>query len=290
MESKLILGTVQFGLNYGVNNYYGKPSHDEMKSILDFAYNQGIVFLDTAEAYGDSHQRIGNYHRDSKSKFNIITKYSSKIDLPKPIGKRIEHNLRIIDVDRLYCYMFHSYNEYKSLYSELKEDLKFIVNTGVISKLGVSVYTNNEAMNVLDDDSIQLIQLPFNLLDNFNKRKEVLLKAKERGIEVHTRSVFLQGLFFKEKIDPGTKLERLNSYLNIINQIKKERNIDINKLALSYAINQDHISKVLIGVDNVLQLQENISALRIELDDYTIQKVNKINVIETELLNPVNWK
>ena len=73
MNSKLILGTVQFGLHYGVNNTTGKPSKENIKSILDSAYNSGIQLLDTAEAYGDSQNKIGEYHKNSTNKFNIIT-------------------------------------------------------------------------------------------------------------------------------------------------------------------------------------------------------------------------
>ena len=75
MANKLILGTVQFGLNYGINNSKGKPSQEEVKKVLDFASDKGINNLDTAESYGDSYEVIGNYHKSSRSKFKIHTKF-----------------------------------------------------------------------------------------------------------------------------------------------------------------------------------------------------------------------
>ncbi len=75
--SKIILGTVQFGLRLWINNNNGKPNHNEVKSILDYAYNNNINFLDTAEAYGNSHEIIGNYHANSNNKFKVITKLFS---------------------------------------------------------------------------------------------------------------------------------------------------------------------------------------------------------------------
>lgn len=290
MESKLILGTVQFGLDYGINNYVGKPSDDEVKSILDFAYSQGLNYLDTAEAYGDSQQRIGNYHKEVNHKFNLITKYSSKIDLPISIRKRVEQNLLTLNVDSLYSYMFHSFDEYKRYYPVFSKDLNSIVKAGIVEKLGVSVYTNEEAIQVMKDDSIRLIQLPFNLLDNFRKREEMLKKAKQRDVEIHSRSVFLQGLFFKELSKISNSQQNLKPYLKHILQIGKDYNVSIHNLALNYAINQELISKVLIGVDSLLQLQENIHSSKINLKKEIVQAIDKIDVKEMELLNPVNWK
>lgn len=290
MKSKLILGTVQFGLDYGINNKIGKPSDNEMNSILDFAYSQGISYLDTAEAYGDAQQRIGNYHSGVKHRFNLITKYNSQIDLPVSIEKRVEHNLSTLKAERLYSYMFHSFDEYKLYYSESRKDLNSMVNGGLIEKLGVSVYTNEEAMQVLEDDSIQLIQLPFNLLDNINKRKLVLQKATERGVEIHTRSVFLQGLFFKQLSQLSNSLHNIEPYLKQIRQVQCESNISMQDLALNYALKQEMISKVLIGVDSLVQLQENIESSNSQIDESTIRKIDEIDVKEIGLLNPVNWK
>ena len=80
MSNKLILGTVQFGLKYGINNTIGKPKKDEVLSLLKVAYNSGIRVLDTAEAYGNAHQLIGNYHKKQADfKFEIITKFPHHI-------------------------------------------------------------------------------------------------------------------------------------------------------------------------------------------------------------------
>ncbi|MDA9003693.1 aldo/keto reductase, partial [Flavobacteriales bacterium] len=99
MNSKLILGTVQFGLDYGVNNTAGKPSKENIKSILDSAYNSGIKLLDTAEAYGDSQNKLGEYHSNSTNKFNVITKFSSNTEgFSLNIIERVYNNLKILGV------------------------------------------------------------------------------------------------------------------------------------------------------------------------------------------------
>jgi len=220
MNSKLILGTVQFGLNYGINNIVGKPSKKNIKSILDSAYNNGIQLLDTAEAYGDSQNKIGEYHNNSTNKFNVITKFSSNAEgFSLNIIERVHNNLKILDVDKLYCYMFHSFDDFENHFENYRKELRLLKKNGIIDNIGVSVYTNNELESVLKFDEISLVQLPFNLLDNDNKRGDILKKAKVKGIEIHTRSVFLQGLFFKKISELGDKIKPLEPYLRSLNDL-----------------------------------------------------------------------
>jgi len=288
--SKLILGTAQFGLNYGINNSRGKPTNEEVQAILGHAFDKGVVSLDTAEAYGDAQERIGEFHKNSNKRFNVITKYSSKIDLPAQIGFRVEHNLRTLNIDKLYSYMFHSIDDYKLHFPLFQTDLAKMISTDLISKIGVSVYTNDEALQILNDDSIRLIQMPFNLLDNINKRKYVLETAKKRGVEVHTRSVFLQGLFFKDIISLPENLKDLELYLNYISFLQEKYNIKVQDLALNYVVKQDLISKVLLGVDNIEQLDVNLNSLQSHFSESIMKDVNGIDIISVKLLNPVNWK
>ena len=289
MNSKLILGTVQFGLDYGVNNTTGKPSKENIKSILDSAYNSGIQLLDTAEAYGDSQNKIGEYHNNSTNKFNVITKFSSNVDgFSLNIIERVYNNLKILDVDKLYCYMFHSFNDFNKYFEKYRKDLLILKRDGIINNIGVSLYSNDEFESVLEFDEITLIQLPFNLLDNNNKRGNILKKAKAKRIEIHTRSVFLQGLFFKNTSNLSIKIKPLRPYLNLLNDLCDEE-YKMNDLALNYVCNQNNIDKVLIGVDDVHQLESNILSEKKNIEKELIENIEAINVKETKILNPSNW-
>jgi aryl-alcohol dehydrogenase-like predicted oxidoreductase len=289
MNSKLILGTVQFGLDYGINNTKGKPSKENIKSILDSAYNSGIQLLDTAEAYGDSQNKIGEYHNNSTNKFNVITKFSpTKKGFSLNIIERVYNNLKILDVDKLYCYMFHSYSDFNNYFEKYREDLLILKRDGIINNIGVSLYSNDEFESVLEFNEITLIQLPFNLLDNKNKRGNILKKAKAKGIEIHTRSVFLQGLFFKNTSELVIKIKPLRPYLNSLNDLCDE-DYKMNDLALNYVCNQKNIDKVLIGVDNVHQLESNILSEKKNIGKELIKNIEAIYVKETKILNPSNW-
>ena len=289
-KTKLILGTVQFGLNYGINNSKGKPSFETVKNILDIAYSKGIKILDTAEAYGDSQEVLGNYHQQSDNKFDIITKYSAnRKDLSDDIIERVKTDIETLNVSSLYCYMYHSFDDFILFYKRDKEGIGYLKKKGLIKKFGVSVYTNEEIKKVLETKEVDLIQLPFNLLDNKNLRGNTIQEAKDKGVEIHTRSAFLQGLFFKDTDSLKTSIQPLKENLDLIYDTAKKGNIEIQNLALGYVYNQKNIDNVLIGVDTVEQLEMNIKSVNFKLLDETINNINKIKIKETGLLNPSNW-
>lgn len=289
-NKKLILGTVQFGLDYGINNSIGKPNQIEVNRILEHAFLNNIELLDTAEAYGNAHEVIGNYHKASRGKFKIITKFSSsRNDLPKDLEQRVIENLKTLQVDRLYCYMFHNFNDFATFWSENKDQFVRLKKLDLVDKLGVSVYTNEEVTELLNYDGIDVVQVPFNLLDNVNERKDVLTKAKAKGLEVHTRSAFLQGLFFKELSLLNGKVQLLKNDLKNIQDIVSDNQIKMLDLALHYACKQEFIDHVLIGVDSIQQLKENFTALNSKISDQVLRKIDNLEVENKTLLNPSNW-
>jgi len=291
MNSKLILGTVQFGLNYGINNTIGKMSEDKVFELLENAYDLGVKILDTAEAYGNAHSVISNFHKQSKKRFNIISKYSSSnFDYPIDLVERIQVHCSNFNVNYLEGYMFHSYNDFKMNINKDPNVLDNIKNSGLVKKIGVSVYSNDEIEDLLNFKNINLIQLPFNLFDNEYQRKEILEKAKKRNIEIHTRSAFLQGLFFKDVNTLHKNLLPLKKDLSDLILLSKKSNISLAELALNYPLSKSYIDKVLIGVDSLEQLKNNIKATENDFDKSIYEKIDCIQIKNTKLLNPSNWK
>lgn len=291
MESKLILGTVQFGLDYGINNTIGKLSENQIFKILDTAHDLGITTLDTAEVYGNAHSIISNFHKQSKNKFKIITKYSfSNFDYPINIVDRIQFHCSNFNVNFLEGYMFHSYDDFKTNINKDPNVLDNIKNSGLVKKTGVSVYSNDEIEDLLNFKNIDLIQLPFNLFDNEYQRKKILEKAKKRNIEIHTRSVFLQGLFFKDINTLTNDLLPLKNNLSQLSMILKKYNISMDSLALNYPLNKSYIDKVLIGVDSLDQLKDNIKVTENDFDKSIYKIIDCIKIKKPKLLNPSNWK
>lgn len=286
----MILGTVQFGLDYGINNTSGKPTFKTVSDILDHAGDSGISLLDSAEAYGDAHDILGAYHQQGKHRFDIVTKFSAKrTDLPSSLKERISQNLKTLRVESLYAYLFHSFQDYKNYYQSFATQLADLKKQGLLRKIGVSVYTNSELEEVMQQPGIDLVQLPFNMLDNVAQRGDLLRRANEAGLEVHTRSAFLQGLFFIPTTNLQSQFAPIKPYLEQLHLIAKKSGIPLAHLAMAYCMRQKHIQGVLMGVDSLEQLKTNITGSLAGVPDDIIQEIDSIHVRDTALLNPSNW-
>ncbi|MBL7931349.1 MAG: aldo/keto reductase [Bacteroidia bacterium] len=290
MTDKIILGTVQFGLDYGIHNSSGKPSFDVVTNILTKAYQNNIRFLDSAEVYGNAHEIIGEFHKKHAARFGIVTKYSSsRKDLPEDLEARILKNLETLQVKSLYAYMFHSFVDFENNYLAFQPKITRLKEKGLIGKFGVSVYTNEELAKLIGYAGIDIVQLPFNLLDNNFQRGALIKEAKQKGIEIHTRSAFLQGLFFEDLKKLSAKFSDLLPYLEEIKALSENTGIDLSTLALQYCVQQEMIDYVLIGVDNIEQLDKNIDALHRNIPKQTFYDVDSIKVENLRMLNPSNW-
>ena len=282
---RLILGTVQFGLHYGINNSSGQTSEAEAHEILHYARAEGITTLDTAAAYGNSEEIIGSYHKEH-GPFSIITKFDKHNGLSWK--ESIEQSIEKLNVEIVDFAMFHSFDDY----IKSKGSLRAIVSKGkgkYFRKLGVSVYTNEELESLLDDDRIELIQLPFNMFDNEHLRGDMLRKLKDKGKIIHTRSVFLQGLFFKEPNTLDSKFDGIKDELTIVKKVAEQAEMTVNSLALNYVASKDYIDGVLIGVDSKNQLEQNINALDATIDEAAFKAIDKLKIKHIDLLNPSKW-
>ncbi|MFN4762608.1 aldo/keto reductase [Gillisia sp. Q332] len=285
---KIILGTVQMGLPYGISNSSGKISLENSIKILEYAFESGIEILDSAEAYGDAHHVIGAFHKKHPTEnFKIITKLPHQTDVN--IDEKVDGYLNDLKVDQLHALLFHSFSSYKvnidnfDVLRKLKSDKK-------VKYLGVSVYTNEEIEEVILNDEIDIIQLPFNLFDNNRLRGEILKRAKAKGKIIHTRSALLQGLFFKDINDQKEIVQKLKDELILLSDISKKDNASISELALSYCLSQNIIDNVLIGIDSIKQLKDNIKSVNYKIRPGTIDKINSIKIKNKDLLNPSLWK
>lgn len=282
---KLILGTVQFGLNYGINNPDGQVSSQEVASILSLAKTSGIRMLDTSYAYGNSESVIGNILHDESPYFDIVSKYPKSSQTVREV---FEESLKRLGFDKLYGYLVHHFEFYQSK-PEIWNEFRQLKDEGKVSKIGFSLYSVDQLMYLLEKKiDFDLLQFPCNIFDRqFTPWLKLL---KEQGVEIHTRSVFLQGLFFKNVEELNDRLFPLKSSLKCLHDYCSYRGICVENLALSYVASNPYIDGVLIGVDNVSQLRKNISILENNIEDRDIDFVNSLRIKETELLNPVNWK
>lgn len=288
MMSKLILGTAQIGMDYGVNNSLGKIRKEDAFKILNLAYQSGIEYLDTAPVYGDAQKIIGEFHKSNPS---IIFKIISKI----PLGYSIEKIEELVDifrnemhVDYISVLHFHSISDYSKINQRKLADLiEKLKSSKKVLSFGVSIYENEE-FEKINNSKIDIIQLPFNLLDNINVRGDLLSRIKNEGKIIHSRSVFLQGLFFTD-IQRISDPELQTNIINL-NNICEQNCITMEELALQYCIAHDQIDYVLIGIDSIDQFKRNISIAQKKLQSKIIEKINDIYVLNLSSINPSKWK
>ena len=192
--NKIIIGTVQFSLNYGITNTIGKINDDDIDKIYDFCHQNNILYFDCAQDYGDSEKIMSNYKNKYKN-FMVITKakfVNNDIDLI--MNKSFEK------FNEIEYFLLHSFSDYNS--NNINKLCGF--KNKKIKKIGVSIYSVDEANILLDDENIDVIQIPFNYIDNQWDNELFLnkLEFRKNNIEIHVRSIFLQGLLlnFTHKI------------------------------------------------------------------------------------------
>ncbi|MBT3981942.1 MAG: aldo/keto reductase [Bacteriovoracaceae bacterium] len=283
--NKLVLGTVQLGLKYGIANKSGRPNHEESREILKFAMDSGIDTLDTAQAYGDVHEIISSFHQNSPKKFKIQTKFNS---LPYNIVDYLKSQAELLKVPSIETLYFHSFEDFENCLDF--ESFKKAKELGLLNEIGVSIYNTKQLEKCISNKYIDTIQSPFNLFDNWSERGALFEKAHSNGKKIYTRSVFLQGLFFLKKEELKGVLKKMEDCIEKVQQLSKEKQLSIQDLALNYCLSFEQVSGVLVGVDTKGQLEQNLKAMDVSLEKQTIEQINGLKVNYPELLNPVNWE
>lgn len=283
---KLVLGTVQFGMNYGINNHDGQVKNEELVKILDVCRKEGINCFDTAFDYGNSEERLGEYfsrHKDYVP--HIISKYSQK---SMPLLDECQKSLDRLRVNVLYAYLVHNF----SLYLDnpcISKDFRLLKDKGLVKKTGFSLYTLEELDYLLEHEiEFDIVEIPYNIFDRRFERYFSLLK--ERGKDIFVRSVFLQGLFFMDVENIPSKLKVLAPHLKKMADFATRKEISLRGICLNYVCSNPLIDGVLIGVDSAVQLLNNLKSIKVEsIDDDCIEFINSICLNDEKMILPINW-
>lgn len=279
---KLALGTVQFGIDYGISNSNGKVSLQAVGEILDYTKSQGIYTLDTASLYGCSEEALGQFDLED---FDVITK-TAKIDAGLDRHENFESfkeafysSQKKLGYVQLHGLMLHEANDLLSNQGpalwDLLEDFK---QKEYVRKIGVSVYTPQQLEEIINIFDIDIVQLPLNILDQ--RFLSMLPELKKRNIEIHTRSTFLQGLLLMPTCQLNPYFESIKSLLQKLPENKLE-------IALGFVKNIDEVDKIVVGVTAKNELQEicsqyNKNVEKIDFSQFSIQ--------DERFILPQNWR
>lgn len=257
---KLAIGTVQFGIDYGVTNQIGKTSADEVKKILGYAKNQKVLVLDTSPAYGESEEVLGKQDLDY---FNIITKtayINSEVIESKDIVEiemTFRKSLLLLDVDCIYGLFVHHAGDLNKVGSKkLYDKLVDFKTEGLVKKIGVSVYDLSEVENLYSRYSFDMIQIPINVLDQRLDDGQILKELKRQGVEIYARSIFLQGVLLNDTSVLPNQFKKAKLTLNEYFSDIEKAGISKIEGALKYIHEIKEIDYAVIGVNNLDQLKE----------------------------------
>lgn len=285
MYKKIILGTAQFGNKYGIANKTGQINFPEVFKILNYLKKKKINYLDTASAYNQSETKIGRYFQKTNKKFRVITKFSFKGN--NNIEKQFIKSLRLLGYlpDTI---LAHNYRDY--INPKFHEQMKNIKKKYLIKNIGVTLNKVSELKKILRYKKPDVIQVPLNILNKSFLDKNIIKRLKEKSIRILGRSIFLQGLFYKDKKFVFKKFKNVKKKYMQLLEIASHEKMTLGELSLVWANQLKEVDNIIIGVDNLSHLKENLDSLKKRISKKSCNIIKKINLENNRITKPYLWK
>lgn len=285
--NRLALGTVQFGMSYGIANNNGQVPLSMAKSILEEALLSGINTLDTATSYGSSEQYLGAIGVDS---WRVVTKLpqlpGKTIDVISWVNKQVEEALQRLNITKLAGLLLHRPEQLLAPEGKmLWKALKILKKEGAVEKIGFSIYTPNELDLLYSQYQPDLVQVSYNICDRRIKSSGWLEKMANDGVEIHVRSVFLQGLLLMNNFERPNKFNHWSKLWETWDSWLQQKNITALEACLAFALKEPFVDRVIVGVDSKSQLEEILGVFDSNIISFPDQfEINNLN-----LINPSRW-
>lgn len=288
------LGTVQFGMDYGVSNSGGQTTVEEATKIVQSAAESGMRFIDTAASYGESEAVLGEV-LPADNQFGIVTKTvairSERVGDTEcaMLKSTFLNSLKKLKLESVYGLLIHDARDLECDGADnLFETLLELKESGEAHKIGLSVYNEAQIDMALDNYPIDIIQLPLSILDQRLLKSGHLALLRKRGVEIHVRSTFLQGLLLMDPNMLTAQFDTVKKHLDSFHGMLTNSGVTPLEAALDFVLGVDEIDCVITGVESAGQLQEILNAARRTLPvsiDYDQWSWNDPNI-----LDPSNWK
>jgi hypothetical protein len=284
---KFALGTVQFGIPYGIGNTTGQVAQAEANAIIDYAKNVGIDTIDTAIAYGQSEKCIGSSGVDG---WNLVTKLpevpTTCHNLENWIRENVNKSLINLGVTRISGLLLHRPAQLlESDKSGLWEILNDLKSEGVVRKIGFSIYSPYELSSLWSRYKPDLVQAPYNVFDRSLVKTGWMQELSSSGVEIHVRSIFLQGLLLMPLDSIPEKFKKWTQLLSVWDDWLAGNGVSRLQATISFALSDPRISRVVVGVDSLIQLKEILGAVLEESLDFPDDLCSS----DADLINPSQW-
>jgi len=301
--SKLALGTVELGMDYGIPTpgYFGRPTETDAIRLVHTALDQGINLIDTARAYGESEQILGKALCDRRGGVVLATKViAHQPDGILPTGRilhqqmmsSLETSLRMLQTDVVDIWMIHNVDGViLKQHEEIREVFERCQQAGKIRWTGGSFYGVDEAQASLKLDFFDVYQVTYSVLDQ-RLADHFFPMALERNVGIVARSVLLKGVLTKRADDLPSRLEVLREYSRRFRQRLAEADIGLTppQAAIAFAATQPYIHSILLGVRSQAELVENLASVACPLPVELLEALYMMRLEDEHYLNPHNWQ
>ena len=287
LKDKIIIGTAQFGLDYGIANSKGKMKTNEIKKIIKYARTNNIKNIDTAHAYGDSEQRLGNV---GIKNFNVIVKLPAT-NPTQPydqwVKKSIHSSFKKLKINKADTVLVHNakFLLNPKMGKKIYEELKKFKNKNIINNIGVSIYSISDLKNIIKKFSMDVVLISLNIFDQRILNKKIINTLKRKNIKIYTRSTFLQGLLLMSKNKIPTKFNKWKKKFDMWFRELENKKVSAYDACLDFVMKNKDVDKTLIGIDDFKQFKEIFEdkpKININYKKFNSNKINK-------LINPAKW-
>lgn len=293
--SALTLGTAQLGLAYGVNNDKGMPTFEESSELLTTALGLGITSFDTARAYGESEAVLGRYFKAEAREKTLITKVifngEPKEKIKDELFRQAADSAKKLGLNKLPFLMLHREGYIEQYGDTLINAMQDLKNEGLVDGVGVSFSEKSRLLEYCLSTPFDCIQIPANMLDNAEIRSGALKSISEKGTAVFVRSVYLQGLFFKDTNALPESLKGEKPLLDKLHSLASDFGFSMAEMALGFIRDTEGIDSLVMGADTPDQLRESVNLLDgRKLPEELMKEIIKLSEnINPRLVQPWTW-
>lgn len=284
---KLALGTVQFGMKYGIQGH-DQPDGEQALAILNKAYASGIEIFDTSAVYGTAEDILKQFLQQPHMVANsvrVISKFSGNIE---QIEYGIQESLTRLGLEELDGYLLHDANQVFN--DQAIQALIRLKKYGLTKNIGVSVYTPKQAFKALEYKEIDMIQVPYNLFDRRLDKEGFFQETKKQPVTVLARSILLQGLLTMKVNELPASLQAAKPYLMELERLCQEEDCTRLEAALQFVHTHEGIDVGIIGVDTLQQLQQILSLFKKKRNDRLISRLSDaFDNVDEKVIDPTGW-
>lgn len=288
---RLVLGTAQFGMTYGIANQNGRPDPKKVKEIIQEAWVRGVGTFDTAQGYGNAENVLGEVFKTLGigKDARVISKFSHYMDHmdTEVMNAELEKSLDRIGIHHFWGMMLHSESLIPLWEQGLRKIFQGFIDKGKVKRVGISVYTPENAINALQLEGIDFVQIPGNIFDRRFEKKGVFDMAEKLDKRVHIRSIFLQGLMLMPIDSIPSKMNYVKPYIEKLIEISSLFGLSREALAMGFVKQAYSNSHILFGVESLSQIRENLSHWENEIPGELVTKV--LHLLKDVPNNITNW-